>query len=191
VDDAERRVSEYLSSLGLTTRQFDKTERRLGRTPDFRVYDDTRLLFYCEVKSLHYRDEAGLDDGANRLEFVRVPSLRERIYDRLATYVHNAVKQFDAVNAGVLIPNVIAFVNGDSRCRFDDIRTVITDTSFARDDGNSRPDHSDVSQARSRIHDERRRIHLYVWFEDGHAPQLLLNAIGGYRDLLTAAFRML
>jgi hypothetical protein len=62
----------------------------------------------------------------------------------------------------------------------------VTDPGFARDGGNL-----DVSHARNRIHDERQRIHLYVWLEDGYAPQLLLNAIGGYRDLLTTAFRML
>ena len=49
--DGETRIQAYLSGLGLRPERFSKTEMNQGRTPDFRVFAEDRLAFYCEVKT--------------------------------------------------------------------------------------------------------------------------------------------
>src|SRR5574341_301249 len=45
-------VLEILSDKGLRPERFSKQERRMGKTPDFRVFCGDVLVCYCEVKSI-------------------------------------------------------------------------------------------------------------------------------------------
>lgn len=184
MDDAERRVTEYFGGLGLTSRPFGKAARRLGRTPDFRVCSGTRLVFYCEVKSPHRAS------GEDPFASMRETLARERVRDRLATHIHTAVKQFDAVNPGLRVPNVLAFVNHDPRCRFDDMVAAVTEGTTSPDAVGAGCEGAGVTHALARIHEERRRIHLYLWFDGGHRPQPVVNVDGAHRRLLTATLRI-
>jgi hypothetical protein len=184
VDDAERRVTAYLDGLGLTSRPFGKAARRLGRTPDFCVCAGARLLFYCEVKSTHCAARPG------ECEPVKEAHARERSRDRLATHIHTAAKQFDAVNPGMRVPNVLAFVNHDPQCRFDDMVAAVTDGACSPNAADAERESPGVTHALARIREERRRIHLYLWFEDGRGPQVVVNADGAHRRLLTATLHI-
>ena len=48
----EELVVKLLSEKGLQAERFSKAEMRLGKTPDFRVFQDGTLKFFCEVKSV-------------------------------------------------------------------------------------------------------------------------------------------
>jgi hypothetical protein len=48
--DGEARVEEYLTGANLDVARFSKAEMRQGRTPDFRVFANGDLAFYCEMK---------------------------------------------------------------------------------------------------------------------------------------------
>ena len=50
--DDETLVIKLLAEKGLRAERFSKTEIRQGKTPDFRVFKDEALRFFCEVKSI-------------------------------------------------------------------------------------------------------------------------------------------
>ena len=85
----EHRVERWLRGQGLSPERFDARRRRLTKTPDFRVDDGQGGSFLVEVKSLT-RPVPGF--GALALKLVR------------------AKAQFDAVNHGGRLANVLALV---------------------------------------------------------------------------------
>lgn len=48
----EERIYELLNSYKLICERFSKKEKHPGKTPDFRVFQDGELKFFCEVKSI-------------------------------------------------------------------------------------------------------------------------------------------
>jgi hypothetical protein len=85
----EQRVERWLRGLGLVPERFDARLRRLSKTPDFRVRDGADGRFLLEVKSLARP----------------VPG-----HDALALKLVRAKAQFDAVNDGGRLANVVALV---------------------------------------------------------------------------------
>jgi hypothetical protein len=94
----EQQVKTFLERRQLTVGGFSKAEMRAGKTPDFRVSRDGRLLFLCEVKSSP--KDRWLDHRLEEAPPGRVVGgiRKDPIFNRLAGDVHDAVKQFDAVN---------------------------------------------------------------------------------------------
>ncbi len=163
VANGEALVSDYLTERGLIVRRFDKAAMRQGQTPDFQVLVDGRLAFYCEVKT------AQEDEWLDR-ELDKVPpgtlaggSRPDPTYNRISNYVDSAARQFDAVNAGCEYPNVLAIVNNDEHAGRIDLLAVLT--------GNVYTDSGPIAMFRNfsegRIREEKLRIHLYLWFDEG------------------------
>jgi hypothetical protein len=168
----EERVKIYLENLGLTPKPFPKTEKRAGKTPDFRVFRNEAFAFYCEVKSssedrwLHKQLESS---AAGEL----VGGLRnDPIFNRLASDIHEAIGQFDAVNNDQKFPNVLAIVNHDDMCGFNDLLAILTGNFYAND-GTADPIYRKFSHGR--IKDEKEKIHLFIWLDDHKPHQLLFN----------------
>jgi hypothetical protein len=128
MDEDEVRVMRRLGEYDLAASGFDKKEIGKTKTPDFRVSarGSDELRFFCEVKSdrsddwhdRHPTSEAGDELGGDLGH--------DPIYNRLTKDIHQAVKQFDAVNPNLLFPNVLAFVNHDWMCGIEDLRRVLT-----------------------------------------------------------------
>lgn len=159
----ELRVAEYLLESGLRSEPFSSSEKQKGKTPDFRVFRCDEFAFFCEVKGIS-RD--GWLDG--QLEKVPKGQLAgglrpDPIYNRLSSKIHEAVKQFDAVNPGADLPNVLVLVNHDDLCDWKDLISVTTGKVLT-DDGRSLDIFRKYSEGR--IRDERWRIHLYIWLDD-------------------------
>src|SRR5205814_6233004 len=91
-------------------------------------------------------------------------------FNRLTKDIHEAVKQFDAVNKDRKLPNVLALVNHDDMCDFDDLLAILTGNFYA-DDGTVHPIYAKFSHGR--IKDEKSTVHLFVWSDD-HQPDRLL-----------------
>lgn len=102
---------EWLVRHGLRAERFTKMEMRQSKTLDFRVFKGTEFVFYCESK--HVQFDEWLDKelaSAQPLEIVG--GLRhDPIYNRLADRIHDAAKQFEAVNPDHEFPNVLIFTN--------------------------------------------------------------------------------
>jgi hypothetical protein len=106
-DPDEDKVATYLAERNLVVDRFPKEEQRNGKTPDFRVSANGEVVAYCEVKSIVR------DTWLDRL-FAKVApdqtagGLRnDPVFNRLTDDIHKAVQQFDAVNPGCHLPNVL------------------------------------------------------------------------------------
>jgi len=172
MDTDEERVKSYLQGRGLISERFSKLETRSCKTPDFRVSRNGELVFYCEVKSSpkdRWLDKL-LEDavpGEVVSDFRIVP-----IFNRLTADIHEAVKQFDAVNKGEKHPNVLALVNHDKMCGFTDLLAVLTGNFYA-DNGTVHPIFRQFSDGR--INDEKGKIHLFIWLDDYKPDRFFFN----------------
>lgn len=161
--DGESRVSRYLNFLGLKTERYSKAELRASRTPDFKVYSGDALSFYCEVKT--GQEDTWLNDLLAKAEpGTLVGGTRnDSTYNRIASYIHESVGQFDAVNASIELPNVLAIVNGDTEAGIKDLLHVFSGNVYC-DDDSVVPMFQEFSEGRIKF--SKWRIHLFVWFDD-------------------------
>lgn len=160
MDINEEKVKNYLESMGFTVECFSKAELRGGdKTPDFRISRNGNFLFYCEVKSSpidHWLVEQlqdALVDG----------SKNDPIFNRLTKDISEAAKQFDAVNSDSQVPNVLALVNHDDMCGFNDLLAILTGNYYS-DDGSVHPIYKKFSEGR--IKNDKTKIHLIIWLDD-------------------------
>jgi hypothetical protein len=84
-------------------------------------------------------------------------------YNRISSQIHSAAGQFDSVNPKCEFPNVLAIVNSDSQAGKIDLIAVLTGNAYT-DDG---PVAMFLNFSDGRIREEKRRIHLYLWFDEG------------------------
>ena len=179
MDEGELMAKEYFESLGLVVERFTKKEQRSGKTPDFRVLRDGSLCFYTEVKTIAEDDWLGAQlRGAPPLTPVG-GSRPDPTYNRLSSKVHEAAKQFEAVNLGGEYPNVLVFVNFESMCTYGDLLSVLTGLAFV-DDGSRPPIFRHISEGR--ISRERDDIDLYLWIGLEGERKRLFNTLRAERS---------
>jgi hypothetical protein len=94
------------------------------------------------------------------------------IFNRLTTDIYEAVKQFDAVNIDQKHPNVLALVNHDDMCGFNDLLGILTGNFYA-DDGITHPIYRQFSHGR--IKDKKGNVHLFIWLDDYEPDHLLFS----------------
>ena len=96
IDPDEVMVKKYLEERGFTCERFSKEETRLGKTPDFCVFQDGTFVFFCEVKSSpkdRWLDKLLEDAPPGK---IMGGGRSDPIFNRLTTDLHSAVKQLDA-----------------------------------------------------------------------------------------------
>ncbi|MBK8898204.1 MAG: hypothetical protein IPN66_13625 [Candidatus Competibacteraceae bacterium] len=170
MDTDEYKVNQYLEERGFTVERFSKAEIRAGKTPDFRVFQNGKFLFYCEVKSSP--EDRWLDEQLNSAapgELVG-GARNDPIFNRLSADIQKAMQQFDAVNKDQKHPNVLALVNHDDMCGFNDLLGILTGNFYAND-GTIHPIYRRFSHGR--IKDKKGKVHLFIWLDD-HKPDRLL-----------------
>lgn len=168
----EKRVKSYLEERQFVPKRFSKAETRGGKTPDFCVSRNGELLFYCEVKSI--LEDGWLDKQLSRAapDELAGGSRNDPILNRLAADIHEAVKQFDAVNKDQKYPNVLVFVNHDDMCDFDDLIAILTG-NFYGNDGTASPIFWKFSEGR--IKEQKEKIHLFIWIDEHKPDQRLFS----------------
>ena len=124
MDADESRVARLLTRKGLRVEEYTKEDRRKSKTPDFRVFQNDHLVFYCEVKAVSQ------DDWLDR-QLAEAPPVAivggarpDPIFNRLSNKIYEATQQFDVVNPDVALPNVLAFVNHDRVCSVADLQSL-------------------------------------------------------------------
>ncbi|MGD0200916.1 MAG: hypothetical protein ABSD27_09225 [Bryobacteraceae bacterium] len=166
VASGEAQVSAYLTAQGLLVERFDKAAMRQGRTPDFRVLAGGRLAFYCEVKTAQ-EDEWLERQLRNAPPLTLVGGARsDPTYNRVSNQIHSAAGQFESVNPGCEYPNVLAIVNNDFEAGMPDLVAVLTGNAYT-ENGSVLPWYRNFSEGR--IREEKIRIHLYLWFDEGES----------------------
>lgn len=185
--NSEQVIKDFLSRYGLNSEKFDKTEIGVGKTPDYRVYIDGELKFYCEVKNT--QKDMWLDEKLAKADPCEIVGglRKDPVFNRLSSHIHKACKQFDAVNKEENFPNVLAFYNEDEQSGFLDLLAVTTGNFFA-EGGAVFPIYKNFSEGRMKADIEK--IHLFIWI-DAHKPhRFLFNTINSkYQNELCSIFR--
>ncbi len=159
IKEDEKKIEKFLVNNSFQCKRFTKDEKKYGKTPDFKVYRNEKLIFFCEVKTI---EKDTWENGARN----------DPIFNRLADDIHTSIKQFDAANINTDYPNVLTFINYDTKCTIDDLISVLTGLFFA-DNGKRYPIYKQFSNGR--IKTEKGRIHLYIWFDSDCSPKFLFN----------------
>ena len=145
----EKQIADFLKSKGLTPEEFTKEEKQNSKTPDFRVLKDDKLAFFCEIKSISADESISWNT----------------IFGLITKKIHEAVKQFDAVNRNVRCPNVLVFLNHDKSCKFKDLINAVTGYIEIGDNEVVKFPYASKF-ADGRIKEEKNRIHLFIWTDE-------------------------
>lgn len=116
------------------------------KTPDFKVFLNGKLIFYCEEKTLEYDDFEGCK--------------KDPTYNSISAHVHKATKQFKSINPLREHPNVIAFVNFDPSKDINDLFITLTGCAFI-DNG----EYMRIHRV-GRIANDLNQIDLFLWFDN-------------------------
>ena len=178
----------FLRSYGLIPIRFTKFEIRRGKTPDFRIMNGKDLVAFCEVKSP--RDDY-LDTqlaAATDREIVG-GHRKDPIFNRLAGIIKKAASQFDAVNPGRDVPNILILVNHDDMSNYSDLLETLTGM-FHATNGSRYPTMISISEGR--IKEKKSRIDIYFWFDFGvQCPQrIVLNRSSKHFNSVCSIFRL-
>jgi hypothetical protein len=159
----EQVAVEFFVKYGLRCERFTEQERRQRKTPDFRVFNEAEFVLYSEAK--HIQEDTWLDDQmATAPAGVPVGGLRpDPIFNRISNHIHEAAKQFLAVNPDHEYPNVLVFTNSDHLCTLKDLVSVFTGNFYA-DSGAVDYIYGHFSDGR--IREEKYLIDVYVWRDD-------------------------
>lgn len=158
----EALVAAFWKEKGVETQRFAKNETRLAKTPDFKLYQDAKLIAYCEVKT--FKHDEWLDkliEKASPGEIVGAPR-PDPTYNRITNAIHTASKQLEAVNPKHEHLNFLVLVNRDKTTEYRDLESVLTGywDPFR---GIFEKTHTAYSEGR--IKEEKRKTDLYVWLE--------------------------
>jgi hypothetical protein len=186
-DQDEAVTIDFLGRYGLDPRRFPKEEQRNRKTPDFRVFKDGQLAFFCEVKSTSDSLESVLLQRAAE-EGHATAGTSDPNFNRIGEHISKASQQFDSVNPRLDNPNVLIFVNHDRSSGMNDLISTLTGDFFA--EGGSR-DHIYGNVSDGRIAESKRRIHLYWWidtFDKETARHFLNNSHCAHAEYLCSTF---
>ena len=164
-------VDEWLAKHRLRASRFTPDELILGKTPDFRVYRGDRHVAYCEVKSP--RNDL-LDEKLDSSESFKIVggSRPDPSFNRIAGHIEKAAKQFDAVNADRVLPNVLVLVNWADENSFSDLEEILTGHLTLRG-GLRAPTMLKIADGRG-IGERKHWIDLFVWI---HGPSRCATGI--------------
>lgn len=158
--DTEEIVKYWLREFSLAPERYTKKERRSGiKTPDYKVYKEQQLQFFCEVKAVVDNCDKENDTTPNQI----------------TDDIHNAFKKFRDVNKNHSIPNVLAFVNRKMTAGVDYLEDVLTGHWYM-DSGKAYPFY--VYYSEGRIRNEKSEIDLYLWFEESDKVKFRFSCAG-------------
>ncbi len=163
IESDNARVKELFEAYGLRCEGFSKDEMRKSKTPDFRVYRGAEMACFCEVKSA--AEDEWLDRQLNSAPTGTLVggARNDPIYNRIENKIHEAIKQFDAVNPSQAHPNVLVLVNHDKHANRFDLEAVLIGSIPVQGGGRLR---GFTNYSHGRIRDEKFRIHLYLWVDE-------------------------
>ncbi|MCK8487401.1 MULTISPECIES: hypothetical protein [Paenibacillus] len=145
-------VKRYLEELGFEVRKIPESD---VKTPDYEVFLNEQLVFYCEEKTLEYDDFEGVKDDPT--------------YNSISAHVHKATKQFNSINPNREYPNVLAFVNFDTLKNVHDLFTTLTGHILLESG-----EYMKIHRV-GRITSDLDQIDLYLWFD----KEKFINKIWG------------
>jgi hypothetical protein len=171
---SEERIMTFLSKYEFSVERFTQQEMRNRKTPDYRVTRSGKLFGFCEVKDTE-KDKWLYNCLINAKQGENAGGLRQDlIFNRLTAHIHNAKKQFNAVNPNGTYPNILVFYNEDEQSGFDDLLSVTTGNFYAEGEA-AFPIYRNYSV--SKVNKDIESIHLFLWLDDRNLDHFLFNII--------------
>lgn len=158
-------ILNFFISKGLVPMRYSDGEKRtLGKTPDFKVYKDDRILFFCEVKSL-------FDSNTQSPR-------QDPAYSKIVNKIHEAAAQLESVNTDRKYPNVLAFVDHQLGTAAGDLASVL-EGYYHSEDG-------EKHQIKNYFGEEKFIIDLFIWMEN--EPKLFFVTSSPFVNHLSSVF---
>jgi hypothetical protein len=161
----EDSVLNFFILRGLEPKRYSSAEMKTyGKTPDFRVYKNGKLVFFCEVKSLF--------DGETK------NPKQDPSYNKIINKIHEAIAQLSSVNTGREYPNILAFVDHELGTDSDDLSSVL--------DGYYYSDNGEKHKINNYLDEKKYMIDLFIWIED--KPRLFFVTASPFKEQLCSIF---
>lgn len=167
MDENETTAANFFSTCILRPERIPESVIEGVRTPDFKVFSGNGFAFFAEVKTLS--PDTRLDEALNATAPLQVVEVSESVYNRIASNIKNAGRQFVAINPNHEHPNVLVFVN-KRECSVIDLRMVlegirvpgITISVIGQD-------------AREQVQEGAQQIDAYVWLGNNEQNTIVFN----------------
>lgn len=151
---SEVETEKFLKKSGYEVQRFCKDEMRVQgkRTPDFKVYKNNELYFYCEVKQI---EDFPLEKYNGEIE-------ADKDELKILDLINNSCSQFLSVNPNHTIPNVLAFYN-------ERLGTDILDFRFAFENRWTLKSglflQTKTKEAYKRVESKKNNIDMCLWYD--------------------------
>lgn len=122
---------------GVLCQRFDRRETLLGKTPDFKLFQNDSLFGYCEVKSPRddWLDEQFESATSNQLVGGGRP---DPVFNRILRHLESASSQLQSANPTHIHFNCVIFVNHDNESGYVDLQELLTGFFQSGDDSKHR-----------------------------------------------------
>lgn len=147
------------------------------RSPDLRVFNGDDFVCFAEVKTL--LPDTRLDEALVVAAPLQVVDVSESVYNRIASNIKNAGRQFAAINPSHEHPNVLVFVNKRD-CDVTDLRMAL---------GGVRVPGITINvigqDTREQVQEGMQQIDACVWLESNAQATVIFNPTAN-PDMLNA-----
>jgi ribosomal protein L30 len=149
---------------------YPDAQRKLGKTPDFKLLVEGELRGFCELKSP--RDDFIFEPPQDGEAAIRrdLP-----YYRKLGSHVRYAAKQLDAVNPERTVPNILAFV---THCPDIERRDLIATLAGLSVPNSPRRIFMLSRKMQQQVLDAASRIDLFLWIDAQKRTLQLLSTNG-------------
>ena len=155
LSSSEEKIKNYIESNGFRVERFTKKEMRIlnNETPDFKVFKEEDLSFYCEVKEI---EDFPIDRYDGNIE-------SDKDEDKVLALINKSCNQFLSVNPQHIVPNILAIYNQrlgtdilDFKFAFEGRWTTASGKSYLRPN----------RDAFTRIAAKKVNIDMCLWYDD-------------------------
>lgn len=153
--------------IGARLIRFTRAQSTEGPTPDFEVRIDDDVIAFCELKSPRDDWLENELDAAEPGEFAG-GARPDPTFNRISRRFAKAVSQFDRVNSGRTVPNILVFVNHAAASHFGDLVETLTG-NFHTSDGQTIPTMRHISE--QRLGNCRQKVDVCIWV-DGNSQRI-------------------
>lgn len=173
MNESEKIFCLFLQKQGFEVCEFSKDEKRIlgKKTPDFKVFLDKVLQFYCEVKEIN-EDERDYGNG----------TLKDNTYNIVSDCIYESYAQFKSVNENYSVPNILAIYSDRFGIDISDYKLTCEGGVYFNDN-KFHPILKNVSEGK--IKEKKEFIDLCIWYDKKKKDfSFICNANSKYKELL-------
>lgn len=122
MDINETKALDFFNTYSLEAEKIPESTVSGIKNPDFKVFSKSTFVFFAEVKTLY--PDTRLDEKLGTVATFIAVDVNESAYNKIASNIKNAGKQFTSANPNHEYPNVLVFIDNRD-CGVDDLHLVL------------------------------------------------------------------